>query len=109
MPPLFNDFQSLLGVMMLERARQADVHLPSGPNIFRIAVIQVHSVPFAHPERRDVCERSCPKSLIHETRECNLVSIIADGSKPGWLAPGSREENYLSGYRPRCESDDGTA
>lgn len=57
MPKPFNDFQRLLGVMrpgtehdqptMFIALRDRAV----GYNTFRIADIQGHSVPFAHPER----------------------------------------------------------
>lgn len=73
--------------------------------MLRVSVIHGHSTPFSHTERWLHSDASGPKRLAGESRECWLVSIIADGLTPGGLTPGFSMDHYLSRYSPRCECD----
>lgn len=110
MPKPYNDFPRLLGVVRPETEHDKPMPIvlvdkTVDYNVFQVAVIQGHNIPFYHPERWEVDSSSCPKSLVHFTKECNLVGTIAGGLIPGGPTPASREDGYFSAYRPRRESD----
>lgn len=111
LPKPFNDFARLLDVMLPETAHDNPMFITFVDRFVdyssvRITVIQGHNIPFDHPEGWEVDSSSCPKSLIHGTKECSVVGVTADGLILGGLNPGSRGGNYFSAYGPRRHSHD---
>lgn len=93
------DIRMLLGAMRPEdeNGRPMLLALASGrADVFRVSVIHGDSIPFSHTERWLHIGACATLSLARGTRECNLLSTIADRLKPQGLGAGSMTENYFS-------------